>query len=102
MKSVEPASSTLEKCVCVCVCARARKMLEPDTKRKCMDFKLVHKLQVYCIPFWNKNQKHYEFTSPTTTLQCLAVDKIYGYADCLLASSQHNLYDIYLLLCVQC
>jgi len=25
-----------------------------------------------------------------------------GYADCLLASSQHNLYDIYLLLCVQC
>jgi len=24
------------------------------------------------------------------------------YADCLLASSQHNLYDIYLLLCVQC
>jgi len=24
-----------------------------------------------------------------------------GYADCLLASSQHNLYDIYLLLCVQ-
>ena len=23
-------------------------------------------------------------------------------ADCLLASSQHNLYDIYLLLCVQC
>jgi len=25
-----------------------------------------------------------------------------GYADCLLASSQHNLYDIYLSLCVQC
>jgi hypothetical protein len=25
-----------------------------------------------------------------------------GYADCLLPSSQHNLYDIYLLLCVQC
>ena len=25
-----------------------------------------------------------------------------GYADCLLASSQHNLYDIYLLLSVQC
>ena len=25
-----------------------------------------------------------------------------GYADCLLASSQHNLYDIHLLLCVQC
>jgi len=25
-----------------------------------------------------------------------------GYADCLLASSQYNLYDIYLLLCVQC
>ena len=25
-----------------------------------------------------------------------------GYADCLLASSQHNLYDIYILLCVQC
>ena len=24
-----------------------------------------------------------------------------GYADCLLVSSQHNLYDIYLLLCVQ-
>jgi len=24
-----------------------------------------------------------------------------GYADCLLAISQHNLYDIYLLLCVQ-
>jgi len=24
-----------------------------------------------------------------------------GYADCLLASSQHNLYDIYLLMCVQ-
>ena len=24
-----------------------------------------------------------------------------GYADCLLASSQHNLYDIYLLLCIQ-
>jgi len=23
-------------------------------------------------------------------------------ANCLLASSQHNLYDIYLLLCVQC
>jgi len=25
-----------------------------------------------------------------------------GYADCLLASRQHNPYDIYLLLCVQC
>ena len=25
-----------------------------------------------------------------------------GYADCLLVSIQHNLYDIYLLLCVQC
>ena len=25
-----------------------------------------------------------------------------GYADCLLASSQHSLYDLYLLLCVQC
>ena len=25
-----------------------------------------------------------------------------GYADCLLVSSQHNLYDIHLLLCVQC
>jgi len=25
-----------------------------------------------------------------------------GYADCLLTSCQHNLYDIYLLLCVQC
>ena len=25
-----------------------------------------------------------------------------GYADCLLASSQHTLYDIYLLLYVQC
>ena len=24
-----------------------------------------------------------------------------GFADCVLASSQHNLYDIYLLLCVQ-
>jgi hypothetical protein len=24
-----------------------------------------------------------------------------GYADCLLASSQHSLYDIYLLLCIQ-
>jgi hypothetical protein len=24
-----------------------------------------------------------------------------GYADCLLANSQYNLYDIYLLLCVQ-
>jgi len=23
-----------------------------------------------------------------------------GYADCLLADSQHNLYDIYLLLCI--
>jgi len=23
-----------------------------------------------------------------------------GYADCLIASSQHNLYDIYILLCV--
>jgi hypothetical protein len=25
-----------------------------------------------------------------------------GYADCLLASSQHNLYNIYPLLCIQC
>jgi len=25
-----------------------------------------------------------------------------GLADCLLAGSQHNLYDIYLLLCIQC
>jgi len=25
-----------------------------------------------------------------------------SHADCLLTSSQHNLYDIYLLLCVQC
>jgi hypothetical protein len=24
-----------------------------------------------------------------------------GYADCVLASSQHNLYNIYLLLCIQ-
>jgi len=27
---------------------------------------------------------------------------ISSYADCLLANSQQNLYDIYLLLCVQC
>ena len=26
----------------------------------------------------------------------------YSFCDCLLASSHHNLYDIYLLLCVQC
>jgi len=25
-----------------------------------------------------------------------------GYVDCLLASGQHNLYDLHLLLCVQC
>jgi hypothetical protein len=25
-----------------------------------------------------------------------------GFSDCLLASTQHNLYDIYLLLCIQC
>jgi len=25
-----------------------------------------------------------------------------GYAGCLLVSSQHNLYDTYLLLCIQC
>jgi hypothetical protein len=29
------------------------------------------------------------------------VYKAISYADCLLASSQHNLYDIYLLLCIQ-
>jgi len=28
--------------------------------------------------------------------------EVTDYADCLLASGQHNLYDIYLLLCVQC
>jgi len=27
---------------------------------------------------------------------------MFAYGDCLLASSHHNLYDIYLLLCVQC
>jgi len=25
-----------------------------------------------------------------------------GYADCFLANSQHHLYDLYILLCVQC
>jgi len=36
-----------------------------------------------------------------TYVTILFTGMLIGYADCMLASSQHNLYDIYLLLCVQ-
>jgi len=42
------------------------------------------------------------FLSIISTVQTAIGTCHTGYADCLLASSQHNLYDIYLLLCVQC
>jgi len=55
------------------------------------------------IYFWSRTQHvldsisvHYQESSSVHT----AIGKCHtGYADCLLASSQHNLYDIYLLLC---
>ena len=55
------------------------------------------------IYFWNRtlhvsdsSSVHYQESSTVRT-------PIHtGYADCLLASCQRNLYDIYLLLCVQC
>ena len=61
---------------------------------------------IYQIYFWNmtvhvsdSNSVHLQESSTvhTATGACHR-----GYADCLLTSSQHNLYDIYLLLCVQC
>jgi len=69
------------------------------------------------IYFWNRtlhvsdsfSVRHQESSTVHTTIGICRT----GYADCLLAgsgwniliplaSSQHNLYDIYLLLCVQC
>jgi len=55
------------------------------------------------IYFWNRiphvldsfSVHHQESSTVHTAIHT-------GYADCLLASSQHNLYDIYPLLCVQC
>jgi hypothetical protein len=55
------------------------------------------------IYFWNGTQHvsdsffvhHQESSTVHTAIHTC-------YANCLLASSQHNLYDIYLLLCVQC
>ena len=58
------------------------------------------------IYFWNRtlhvsgsfSVHHQESSTVYTAIStCLT-----SYADCLLASSQHNLYDIHVLLCVQC
>jgi len=57
------------------------------------------------IYFWNKtlhvsgrfSVHHQESSTVYTTIGFCHT----GYADCLLASSQHNLYDIHLLLCIQ-
>jgi hypothetical protein len=57
------------------------------------------------IYFWNRtlhvsdcfSVQHQESTTVHTAIGLCHT----GYADCLLASSQHNLNDIYLLLCVQ-
>jgi hypothetical protein len=54
------------------------------------------------IYFWNRtlhvsdsfSVHHQESSTVHTAIHT-------GYADCVLISSQHNLYDIYLLLCVQ-
>jgi len=45
---------------------------------------------------------HFYFLECTHRAKFLLKKMLTGYADCLLTSSQHNLYDIYLLLCVQC
>jgi hypothetical protein len=57
------------------------------------------------IYFWNRTPHvsgkfsvHHQ--EPSTVYTATGVCHT-GYADCLLANSQHNLYDIYLLLCVQ-
>jgi len=41
---------------------------------------------------------HQEFSTVNTAIDIRNT----GYADSLLGSSQHNLYYVYLLLCVQC
>jgi len=58
------------------------------------------------IYFWNRTlhvsdrfSVHHQESSTVHTATGICHT---GYADCLLASSQHNLYDINLLLCVQC
>ena len=57
------------------------------------------------IYFWNRTphvsdrfSSHYQESSTVYTAIGICHTDC---ADCLLASSQHNLYDIYLLLCVQ-
>ena len=57
---------------------------------------------IYQIYFWNRtlhvsdrfSVHHQESSTVYTTIGICCT----GYADCYLASSQHNLYDIYLLL----
>jgi hypothetical protein len=50
----------------------------------------LHVSEIFCV-------HHQESSSVHTAIGICHT----GYADCLLASSHHNLYDVYLLLCVQ-
>jgi len=58
------------------------------------------------IYFWNRTlhvSDRFSVHHQESSTVCTALGICHtGHADCLLASSQHDLYDIYLLLCVQC
>jgi hypothetical protein len=62
----------------------------------------MHISQIY---FWNRtlhvsDRFSVQYQDSSTVYTAIGICHT-GYADCLLASSHHNLYDINLLLCVQ-
>jgi hypothetical protein len=79
------------------------------TTHKCIEIILIIK-PTRCINFSNLFWKRTLHISDSFSVHHQKSSTVHtaigichtGYADCLTASSRHNLYDIYLLLCVQC
>ena len=72
-----------------------------------ISYLLIIRKPKWCKPLiWHPEDRaswYILIKKPTTIVHCTVPTAIYtGYADCLSASGQHNLYDIYLRLCVQC
>jgi len=59
-------------------------------------------MEVGCMQLTSREISTLVHSVPVTERNSMLEHYAKAYADCLLASSQHNLYGIYLLLCVQC
>ena len=65
-----------------------KNILYYDARSEKHQIRTLHVSDIFSVHYQESSTVH------TTIHTC--------YADCLLASSQHNLYNIYILLCVQC